>query len=96
MSYLSTFLGVGTRTLLRKLDERGSTPDGTWCDCGALVYVDNVTIILSDEVQLTFVENAIRRYESFAGAKFNNGKSIGLQPGIWKGKSMLSKRVVER
>lgn len=45
---------------------------------GATAFVEDVTTIVSDEVQLLCVEDAIKRCDAVAGAKNNQEKSVDL------------------
>lgn len=60
---------------------------------GATAYVDDVSIIVHDEEKL---ESTIRLYGVVSGAKVNLSMSLGLQLGIWRGKSMPSNSVVDQ
>lgn len=71
--------GLALDSLLPNLDDVGRTPGGPWCARGALEYVDDITIILSDEGQVSCLEISIRRYEAVARAM---EKSVGFQLGI--------------
>lgn len=58
------------------------------CRKSVSVYADDVTIILTKMEQLRRAREAIKDYETMAGAKINRGKSVDLQRDTWRGKSM--------
>lgn len=60
---------------------------------GAMVYMDDVNIIISEE-QLPHIEDDSKRYEMVARAKFNQEKSVVLQLGTWRGKWMSPNSIV--
>ena len=52
----------------------------------ASVYVDDVTVMVSDASEIEAVGAILQEYQQVTGACINRDKSVGLQLGNWRGR----------
>jgi hypothetical protein len=94
---LSSLLYVlALEPLLRKLEFSSGIPRELGCGRFTSAYADDVTVIVSDISEIEVIGTTLREYEAVTGAKINHEKSVGLQLGTWRGRSMPPDSVVGR
>lgn len=69
---------LALETLLQSLGTIGVNSRDLSGGATATAYLDDISIIVCDEGQLTCVENAIRRYGEAVGARINQDTLVGL------------------
>jgi hypothetical protein len=94
---LSSLLYVlALEPLLRKLEVLRGIPFELGRGRAVSAYADDVTVMVSDTKEIEVVGTTLKEYELLTGAKINQDKSVGLQLGTWRGRSMPSDGVVGR
>lgn len=87
VSYVFTFYMLALEPFRQKIEPLGGAMYDLWRGRGTTAYSDNSSIIVSDEWQPPYVEEAFRWYETVAEAKIIKDKSVGSLLGTWRGKA---------
>ncbi|XP_036359418.1 secreted RxLR effector protein 78-like [Octopus sinensis] len=67
---------LALKPLLQKLEKLGGNSNEIGCAKSISAYADDITFIVSNEVQLTCVEDAIKGYEVVAGQKLTKASHL--------------------